>query len=843
MTDEQFFELYQVLNGETTLNASYVHLDYVDFPDEMVPHLYAIAEKRFDPDLPQGYKELRVECSAHEDTLLRTLTIIDNSFRNGNVPTGREFCIDARFLNNDYVINFLNRWHDNDYINAIKIIGDDYTLDEETYNRLSAYETISVSNFEITRDNIFTMQDGISYTVGINSKFESEIDYIIKENVTDEELRNLIHVLNQTNASCKKIQIRFYNPVMAVEMIEKLDRFGLNSDIAIGILGYPLTEPSEVYNRLEEISSKRNIEVSYACCHDLLGEYCREPYLIDNSYFSELEPDGKTDLKTYVKILKFVENFQRSVDGIDSNVEKTMMAYQYLNENYYYDVDAGCSKNYGDTRDVDKIMDTDEIVCAGYANLLTIMCRRVGIPMFTFGAPGHRMNVARIVDKDEFGNVTLDKICTFDVTNDSGYYEQDTLTSQRRVDVKDSYTFFGLDPEEHLYTEDPSFITLANCLALPKEEMDRYSYVSRSPFGAGYVGGYSARSYLYSMLQLMGYNFDYNTTDIDDLIAQLQEEGRIGEIPEEIILETAERIEQRKGTSLTSEARDRITNSIDNRSQIFTSPTPKVQLNNLNNEVVDVNTYSMNMPNHEYVDIASIDIGPIYHRNISTLRTGNRPDTVGHTSDEITDTAVIEDVISEEMDPNIFTELDFGEGFIEGTEIRKPRGRRLYETDEEYVAFLERYYNHYFPQAEVEEENVFTEEDFSEGYIEGTNIRKPRYRGDYETDIEYVEFLRRYYEHYFPEETRQSYIREDDIFTEEDFSEGFIAGTTIRRPRYRGDYETDQEYIEFLRRYYEHYFPYAEVFSNTTYRLTRDQIIQDLPIYSREDQEENTRSR
>lgn len=71
----------------------------------------------------------------------------------------------------------------------------------------------------------------------------------------------------------------------------------------------------------------------------------------------------------------------------------------------------------------------------------------------------------------------------------------------------------------------------------------------------------------------------------------------------------------------------------------------------------------------------------------------------------------------------------------------------------------------------------------------------------------------------------------DDISLDE-----FIPGTRIRKPRYRDPYETDEEYVAYLAEYYGRYFPQAqqETRENTTYHLTKDEIIQDLPIHSQE---------
>ena len=841
MTDEEFLEVYRIVTQNTFINGmdAYSYLGYQDVPKEleMIPQLHAIVEKKFDDTLVQGAKEFRIDVNENETSIIRTLNIIEESFRNNSLIHNREFCIDSRFLKYQEVIDFLNRSRENGYIMYLRIIGEDYVLDEDTYNQLAEFQLIEVNDSNIQRQNIELRGGPYNYSVGINEQLNTEVDGFIKEDMSDEELLELINYINGLDdVSCKKINIRFYNPVVAVEMIERLDRLGLDNNVDIRILGYPLVESSETYNRLEEISNKRNIEVSYTCCHDYLGDFCQEPYLIDNSYYSELEPHGKTDFKTYLKILKFVENFQESVANVDSNIEKTMMAYQFLNENYYYALNAGENRAYGATRDIDKILDTDEIVCVGYANLLTLMCRRIGIPMFTYAAPQHVMNVARIVEKDENGEVILDKICTFDPTNDCGRYVEDLTqpSGQVREEQRDSYTFFGLDPETWLHDSETSFITLANALALPKEELDRYGYFSRSPYSSGYVGGYTPRSYMYSMLHLMGYSFDPENVNMDDLVAQLQEEGRIGEIPKELIYRAASNLEERKNNrELTDEQLVRISDSFDRRNRIFSSTNARINLNNVGNQIAYVETYKTNMPEHNFVDINAIDVGPQYFEEIERLRTGTPRRTTQSTTAEIVQpqpenprNEVVPPVNQptqkepvEVQEPTKFTEEDFSEGYIAGTTIRRPRERGIYETDEEYVEFLRNFYNYYFPDAvnnsteiyQPTAERIFTEEDFSDGYILGTDVRRPRARGTYETDEEYVEFLREYYEYFFPNTKPITvHMYNDYVFKEDDFQDELIPGTDIRKPRMRGIYETDEEYEAFLQRYSEHFFPNIE---------------------------------
>ena len=308
MTEEDFFNAYYFYNEEVIDIGRYVHLGYIDFPGEIMPIVHAVAEKRIDKSLPQGEKELRIDINDDERTLERTLAIIEENFMNPQtVVHNPEFSLDYRFLEHQQVIDFLNNCRENGYISSIKIVGDNYTLDAETYEQLRDFTTIRVANSEVNRENVVEESNNYEFIYGVNEDLNIEADLILKADMSDEELRQIVEVFNGLEAtSNKKIQIRFYNPAITVNLIERLDRLGLNEDITISILGYPLTETSEGYERLEEIANRRKINVTYVCCHDLLEHYCDEPYLIDNQYFSELEPDGKTDFKTYMKILRFV---------------------------------------------------------------------------------------------------------------------------------------------------------------------------------------------------------------------------------------------------------------------------------------------------------------------------------------------------------------------------------------------------------------------------------------------------------------------------------------------------------------------------------------------------------
>lgn len=752
---------------------------------DTIPNINSYAERVVDKKAPVGIRSIRTVLGNDEEYNNAMLSIIRTAYDRGEYPNNNELFIDYRLLSSQQVLDFLKESFEKNQITYLKITGNNFSLDEDTYNKISYMKHIVVDESLIKKPNVLTYGKRISVDMGINDNNKMEIDFFIKENITDNEIDRLVNVINESNLpQHQRLNIRFYNPIKTVELIETLDKKLKNTDVSIEILGYPLTENSEIYEKLSEISKKRKIDVNYSCCHDLLHNYCNEPFAIGNSYRSELEPNGKTSLDIYVKMLKFIENFENNVKNVDSNVEKAMIAYQFLHDNYYYATDNE-NQDYNATRDVDKIFDSNEIVCVGYSNLLSIMCRRVNIPMFTYGAPQHQMNIARIIDKDENGNIIVDKICTFDATNDGRYYNNDV-----EINNNDSYTFFGLDPEATLYSNDPSFLTLANSLVLPPSEFEKYTYFSRDPFEIAYSGMYNAASYRYSMLNLMGYNFS-DVTETNDILSVLQEQNRIGGMPSDVILNAARNIERRKYPDMSEEEfeihmndiNSRINNSFEARSQFFDNNQPMISLISPSGEnvgVINVKTYHDFIDKHKDIDINSIDVGPVYYKNNENQQQNNDlEDSNDNVEAETHDTVQSGDNESHNTDSE---NQDNNDAFVDSN-------NNVNNT----------------PLTNDDNHNNSTKD-------MGDNVSV---------------------------NDEQDKVVDKTKFDEDDFSTDFIAGTSIRKPRYRKTYESDTEYEEFLKNYYTYYFPKASAESSYLYNYKKDQIIQDLPIYSLEEQKFN----
>lgn len=73
----------------------------------------------------------------------------------------------------------------------------------------------------------------------------------------------------------------------------------------------------------------------------------------------------------------------------------------------------------------------------------------------------------------------------------------------------------------------------------------------------------------------------------------------------------------------------------------------------------------------------------------------------------------------------------------------------------------------------------------------------------------------------------------DDVRNEEVVDESYISGTNIPKPRLMNIDETEEEYAKYLEQYYTYYFPKC---NKGLYSKNKDDIIQDLGMYSTEEQ-------
>ena len=135
LTEEEFNEWYKNFNIYVLNNSIYAYLAY----DKryLCPDNRVIAERKFIKGEPQGNHLLKTTINDSEIFLKRMLNIIYESYKAGNTTDFKEFIIDSELIDNDLVIDFLKKCYNENLIRSLRILGDNYTLTEETYNKIS----------------------------------------------------------------------------------------------------------------------------------------------------------------------------------------------------------------------------------------------------------------------------------------------------------------------------------------------------------------------------------------------------------------------------------------------------------------------------------------------------------------------------------------------------------------------------------------------------------------------------------------------------------------------------------------------------------------------------------
>ena len=118
------------------------------------------------------------------------------------------------------------------------------------------------------------------------------------------------------------------------------------------------------------------------------------------------------------------------------------------------------------------------------------------------------------------------------------------------------------------------------------------------------------------------------------------------------------------------------------------------------------------------------------------------------------------------------------ENLIAGTHYQKPRGRDPHESDEEYVSYLENYYEKFFGK--------------DESLIPGTYHKKPRGASLNESWVDYESYLKNYYDRIFPKDQARLGKNLDNLLNK-----------PIFRQRSKREDETLEEYESYLSTFYD----------------------------------------
>lgn len=680
-----------------------------------------------------------------------------------NCPISRSVSIDARFLDDEEILDVLRNALD---LREVRIINDGYVLTDDVLSRFSdnvvvVCDEVSEDFSEQNRSRVYT-QHGL---------FRKEINYVeddlvsayfITHDLTDGELDYLVNTINNDNsADYCQISFRVYNPARYKELVTRLHDSGLREDVRINFLGNPLYDRSEAYVGLRDISNNP-INVTYDTCSDMINFYTEEPYTVSNMYHSELEGGGKANLDSYTEMLNVLEQQETHIRNQGyTPLEVAIYAYRFLQRNYAYDPDMSATDSVDalTNRQLDIVAGNSTMVCEGYATLYSALMRRCGIPMFRYSTDKHVRNIGRIVD-DKYG---VDMIGVVDPTFDGSHILADGSFDESR-----KFTHFMFSPREAIYF-DP-YVTIATSLVLDYEACgsEYLSLISGDLYEHDLSLNYAADGYAMTMLERMGIQLPEPLTfeDYRGLVADLNSTTIFNPISSDAFLDAYQTVLRNEESELSeydviSRGRDALLSMID-RLYANEGLTPFVLVNRAGDPY---DLPAMLYPAENTLDISNFN-RPVEENSILEERNVEEENVV-------VDVSTGEE--ENQSDENIVVAND--------RDVAVEGGAGSSSTDEEYV------------EATIENGEVGNNVGVSDTVDEGM----------------------------------------DDVDVN---SDEYIPGTRIRKPRWRGDYETDEEYVAYLAEYYGRYFPQAAAETredNTTYRLRRNEIIQDLPIHSRQE--------
>ena len=458
----------------------------------------------------------------------------------------------------------------------------------------------------------------------------------------------------------------------------------------------------------------------------------------------------------------------------------------------------------------------------GFATLYSVLLRRCNIPMFRYSSFQHTRNLGRIVD-EKYG---IDLTNVFDITHDLDVNFEDS-----------TYNYFSLAPRDMhrqlIHDNNHELMTIASNLTLSQEEYNEILPYTNYPYEEFFHPfGYEPLGYTIRMLELMGHiPNDQEHINAYEEIYRLTRDGLLEGIDKDVLKRAVDTVLQKTGQS--EEMRNHFSNVIDEsfeRREYIFGYEPAI-----GDSTIDI-IPAENPDDNPTIERSSLyyDVTPLDRENINNYIENYNPenDIVYNNSNYIppensSQSIDEEDPVIEEINPEVVFEE---ENAIEDIEVNSQPAPVVEQAPNptDQPTYVEEY-----NFVDDEENNEVAQEETIDEYIPGTNIRRPRYRRVDETDEEYERFLEDYYNRVFPQqETTQNnnnnqvntettptnnnstdneptYIEEYEFveeISEDDMLDEYIPGTNIRRPRYRNLYETDEEYERFLENYYSRYF-------------------------------------
>ncbi len=491
--------------------------------------------------------------------------------------------LDYRLLN-DEIINLLKiKYQESKY--TLRIIGENYYLDSKTYEKISFIDeiivndkeddTTSTSNHTIIINNNLVIDNIIP-----NRGYDPINEFYITKELSPNEYSLVIDKINNTISTTRKLFIRIYNPDNYEYIIDNINKNKLNNDVEINFLGNPLSDTVKQFEYLKNCPNK--ITITYTTNEERLSILTKEPYS-DNAHIEEeLECNGKLSLTDYLGILYSIEFIQKKSKILElSPLEKLIYVYRYIEKNSK----VLCQNKI--TREESYINKYS------YANLFSIILRKLQVPCYTYHTSTKLKNISRIYDK----KYKIDRLLITDITSD-------IETNRFSLYKIYSFSYFGLSPIDTLKSIKPDIITLPATLAITSNTYNEY---------ANYSYNYEVKKnnltkntldYSLQFLKLIGYD-NVTKSNFYSFISNLISENSLEPL-DEAILESAVSliVEKEINDSRVNQKKFEIDNAVSSnrigRSEFTSSPKILLKENTENPKYVSVNIIESKNKNEEF---------------------------------------------------------------------------------------------------------------------------------------------------------------------------------------------------------------------------------------------------
>lgn len=236
-------------------------------------------------------------------------------------------------------------------------------------------------------------------------------------------------------------------------------------------------------------------DISICDFYELLEKVDREKYDKLNIKIDSIDSSELLSLSTLFKVCNKVKETADKISNLNlSNIEKVMYTYDVVKERVYKE----CHSNLSQSRDIDKVVFGNHIVCVGYARLMKSLLSFYGIKAKVIISEKEEHAMCLVYIKDEKYNI--DGFLVFDPTSDSRRSKNDN-------EYIDNYRYFAIP------------VSVLN-KSIPVEELMKinvsFDHLLYDLVGNNNYDNIIIRDNISSLFKLMNDDFDFKINDIDE---------------------------------------------------------------------------------------------------------------------------------------------------------------------------------------------------------------------------------------------------------------------------------------------------------------------------------------